>query len=170
MAYDGQHHPKLITINVGLPESAFGPVTIPGLPNGFSLPFTLGGKAADGFATNARSVDFASMTPGADGYVTHVCNADQSGTIVYVCKQGTVVNKILGAIFAAQELIGEGQIPAFTFPVSTADYNCTPAERHEGFNAMIARPADVAYGASVPTLTWTFNCATLKSTYGARVY
>lgn len=169
MAYEGQYHPKLVTASILAPTGFGGvPIQIPGLPQGLQFPFPIVGRAADGFFTKTRTTDFATLVTGAEGNTSIVINPDQSGNFTITVQHGTLACRVLGILFAAQELIGEGQIPPFTFPVGYRDNNCTPPETHSGFNCLIARPPDVSYGASLGTLAWSFVSATVISNYGSR--
>lgn len=169
MATEGIYHPKLVTATIGGPTGFGGiPIQIPGLPQGLQFPFPITGRAADGFFTKARTTDFATLVTGAEGNTSIVLNADQSGNFTITVQHGTIACRVLGILFAAQELIGEGQIPPFTFPVSYRDNNQLPPETHSGFNCLIARPPDVSFGASLGTLAWMFVSATVISNYSSR--
>lgn len=167
-SYEGQYHPKLVTATILAPQSALGPVAIPGLPQGFNFPFAVIGRAADGFFTRARATDSVTTPVGAEGNAQHVYNADESGDFVITVNQGTLTCVVLSALYKAQSLIGEGQLPPFTFNVEYRDNNCFPAETHTGFNCLIARLPDTSFGASVGTLVWTFRSAQQLANFGAR--
>ena len=169
MSYEGQYHPKLVTASIMAPVSPIGPVIIPGLPSGLKFPFTIPGKAADGFFAKAVTTDFATLVTGAEGNTSIVCNPDASGNFTITLQHGTIGCRILGILFSAQRLIGEGQLPPFTFNVSYRDNNCTPPETHAGFDCLIARPPDVSFGASLGTLAWSFVAATIASNYSSRL-
>jgi hypothetical protein len=171
MAYEGQYNPKLVTCSIAAPSAALGiPVLIPGLPSGVVLPFTLVGKAADNFFSITNTADMVSMITGADGNTTHVINNDESGNFSIVIRRGSIGNRVLSILFRAQRLIGQGQLPPFTFPVTVRDNNATPPTTHAGFNCMILRQPDDTFGASDADVTWGFVAATLISNFSSRPF
>jgi hypothetical protein len=143
-------------------------VAIPGLPEGLSFPFTISNKAADGFFTKTQTVDNFSLVTGAEGNTSLISNLDASGNFTITVQHGTQACRVLSILFQAQKLIGEGQLPAFTFPVSYFDINQTPPETHSGFDCLIARSPDVSYGASLGTVAWSFVSATIVSNFSSR--
>ena len=164
MSYEGQYHPLLVTASIGAPVNpVLGPITIPGLPQGFSFPLVIPGRAADGFFTKTATVDTVSMVAGAEGNVQHIFSHDESGTVNVTVNHRTLACRALSILFAAQKLIGQGQLPRFTFPVTLTDANCTPPEVHEAFNCLIMRNPDVTWGASLGTITWAFASPTIIS-------
>lgn len=167
--FEGLYHPKLVTATVLLPTSPVGALVIPGLPSGLKFPYTIIGKAADGFYTKTQTVDFASLVTGAEGNTSIVINPDDSGNFTITLQHGTIGNRILSILFSAQRLIGEGQLPPFTFPVTYRDNNCVPPETHAGFNCMIARSPDVSFGASLGTVVWSFISAKVISNFSSRL-
>lgn len=170
MSFEGTYHPKLVTATVALPTAPAGvPLNIPGLPSGLSFPFTITGRAADGFFTKTNTVDFASLVTGAEGNTSIVLNPDDSGNLAITVQHGTIGCRVLSILFSAQRLIGEGQLPPFTFPVTYRDNNCTPPETHAGFNCMIARSPDVSFGASLGTVVWSFVAARVISNFSSRL-
>ena len=170
MSYEGQYHPKLVTASIGAPLAALGiSVDLPGLPQGLQFPFAITGRATDGFFAKTRTTDFASLVTGAEGNTSIVLNPDQSGNFTITLQHGTIGCRVLSILYAAQELIGEGQLPPFTFNVSYRDNNSTPPETHEGLNCLIARPPDMTFGASLGTLAWSFVAATVISNYSSRL-
>ena len=170
-SYEGQYAPLLVTASIGaaVPVSPLlNSIKIPGLPQGFTFPLVIVGRAADGFFTKTATVDTVSMVSGAEGNVQHVFNHDASGNVTITLQHGTFACRALSILFAAQQLIGEGQIPAFTFPVTLSDANSTPPEVHEAFNCLIMRNPDVTFGASLGTITWSFASAQIISNFSSR--
>jgi len=172
MSYEGQYHPKLVNATVGGPVAGGG-LTVAAaalqLPQGVSLPYTVQGKSADNFFATANTSDMVTMAVGADGGTTHVVNADESGNFTLTLKHGTFACFMLSRLFRAQRLIGQGQLPPFTFPVTYRDPTCTPAETHEALNCLILRQPDMSFGASLADVTWGFVAATVISNFGARI-
>lgn len=166
--FEGVHHPILVTATVGAPTALGGaPLVIPNLPQGFSFPFVITGRAADGFFTNTATTDFASLVSGAEGNTGIVINPDESSNFAITLQHGTVACRNLSILFNAQRLIGT-LLPPFTFGVAYRDNNCQPPETHDGFNCLIMRRPDVSYGASYGTLVWAFVAARTVSNYSAR--
>ena len=169
--YEGQYHAKLVTCTIGGPLAALGvPVTIPGLPQGITLPYTVVGKAADNFFSVTNAADMVSAVIGADGNATHVVNADESGNITVNVTRGGEFNRVMSILFRAQRLIGAGQLPPFTFNVGVRDNNATPATTHSAFNCMILRQPDDTFGASDGEIAWGFVAARLVSNFSARSF
>lgn len=170
MSYEGQYHSKLVTATIGPPTAPGGiPVALPNLPQGFSFPFSVLGRAADGFFTKARTTDSVSLVTGAEGNTSLVIDPNASGNFTITLQHGTVSCRALSLLFTAQELIGEGQLPFFTFNVTYRDNNQTPPETHAGFNCLIMREPDVSFGASLGTVVWGFVSATVKSNFSSRL-
>ena len=170
MSYEGTYAPKLVTAQIGLPKTPLGvDVTIPGLPQSYSFPYTISGRAADGFFTKALAEDTVSMITGAEGNTQLVLNHNESGNFTITVHHGTRACRLFSLLFKAQRLIGSGQLPPFTFPVHYRDLSCTPPETHTGFNCMIMRDPDISFGASVGTVVWGFVSATIVSNLSSRV-
>ena len=171
MSYDGQYNPKLVTCTIAGALGALAiPIVIPGLPQGFTLPYTVTGRTTDNFFTVTNASDMVSNVVGAEGNVTHVINNDESGNISIVVKRGSPSNVLLGILFRAQRLIGEGQLPPFTFGVTVRDNNATPPTSHAAFNCLIMRQPDDTFGASEGDITWGFMAATIVSNFQGRIY
>ncbi len=169
MSNEGTYAPLLVTAEIGIPVTPVGiQVPIPGLPQGITLPFTITGRAPDGFFTKTATVDTISMVSGAEGNVQHIFNHDRSGNVTVTVQHGTLSCRLLSILFNAQTLIGEGQLPAFKFPVTLRDNNSTPPEVHEAFNCMIMRNPDVSFGASLGTIVWSFAATDLISHLSSR--
>lgn len=169
--YEGQYHPQLVTCTIAAPTGALGvAVQIPGLPQGITLPWSVTGKATDNFFSVSNAADMVTMAVGADGNVSHVVNADESGNISIVLKRGSLSNQVLSVLFRAQRLIGQGQLPPFTFGVQVTDNNTLPPTTHKGFNCMILRQPDDAFGASDGEITWGFVAAQLISNFSGRTF
>jgi hypothetical protein len=170
MSHEGLYNPVLVTCSVAAPTGAFNvPINIPGLPTGVTLPFTMVGRAADNFFSVANAVDMISMSVGAEGNATHVFNEDQSGSFSIVLTRGSLSNRVLSILFKAQRLIGAGQLPPFTFGVVVRDNNAIPATTHSGFQCLIQRQPDDAFGAADGTITWGFMAAQIVSNFSGRV-
>lgn len=168
--YTGQYNTRLITMTVGIPAGVGGiNVPIPGLPQGFQFPLIITGRATDNFYTVTNAADMVSTAVGTEGLVTHVINADESGNVSVTLKQGGLAVRTLGILFRAQRLIGEGQLPPFTFPVGIRDNNCTPPETHDALNCMILRQPDVTFGAGEPEITVGFVAAQVISNWSSRL-
>ena len=169
MSFEGIYNPVLVTAVINAPSGAGGAsIDIPNLPQGFNFPFPIAGKAADGFFTKARTTDFATIVTGAEGNSSLVINPDQSGNFAITLQHGTDACRALSLLYQAQELMGAGQLPPFTFSVAYRDNNCTPPETHTGFNCLIGRTPDTSFGASLGTLVWPFVSATIISNHSAR--
>ena len=167
--YEGQYAPLLVTATIGAPVNPIlGNIQIPGLPQGLSFPATISGRAADGFYTKTATTDSVSLLSGAEGNVQLVHNHDASGNFAITLNHGTLFCRLLSILFAAQKLIGDGQLPAFTFPVTYRDNNSVPAETHEAFNCLIMRNPDVSFGASVGTVAWSFVSTRIISNFSSR--
>jgi hypothetical protein len=170
MSYEGQYNPKLVTCSLAAPSAALGiPVAIPNLPAGVVLPYTIVGKAADNFFAITNTTDMVSMITGADGNTSLAINPDESGQIAITIKRASLGNRVLSILFRAQRLIGQGQLPAFTFPVTVRDNNATPPTTHAGFNCMILRQPDDTFGMSDGDITWGFVAPTLISNFSSRL-
>ncbi|GAF71244.1 unnamed protein product, partial [marine sediment metagenome] len=161
-------HPKLVTASIGAAVAVL-PIVIPGLPQGLSFPYPITGRAADSFFTTTNNTPMASTQMGAEGNGTLVISADESGVMTISVTAGSAANRILSILFRAQRLIGSGQLPAFSFPVTYRDNNKLPPETHEGINCMIAQQPDVDYGAADGTIPWGFVAVTLISNFSSRV-
>ena len=169
MSYEGQYAPLLVTATVGAPTNPIvGNIQIPGLPQGFTFPATVTNRAADAFFTKTATTDSVSMVSGAEGNVQLVHNHDASGNFTITVQHGGLFNRLFSILFAAQKLIGTGQLPPFTFPVTYRDNNSVPPETHEGFNCLIMRNPDVSYGASVGTVAWAFVSTDIISNFSSR--
>lgn len=168
--YEGQYHPKLVTCTIAAPSGALGvAVQIPNLPQGVTLPFTVVGKSTDNFFTVTNATDMVTTVVGADGNPSHVVNADESGNVSIVIKRGGFSNFVLSQLFRAQRLIGEGQLPPFTFGVTVTDNNQIPPTKHSAFNCMILRQPDDTFGASDGEITWGFVAAQIVSNWTYRL-
>ncbi len=170
MSHEGLYTPKLVTFTVAAPAGAFGlPINIPGLPAGVTLPFTVVGKAADNFFSVTNATDMISMSVGAEGNATHVFNEDETGSFAVVLTRGALSNRLLSVLYRAQRLIGAGQLPPFTFGVAIRDNNAIPPTTHTGFQCLITRQPDDAFGAADGTITWGFMAAQVVSNFSGRV-
>jgi hypothetical protein len=169
MSYEGQYNPKLVTATVAPPGVLGVPIPIPGLPQGFTFPYSITGRAADGFFTKARTVDSVTLVTGAEGNTSLVVNPDTSGNFAITLQHGTLGCRLLSILYSAQSLMGEGQIPPFTFSVTYRDNNQTPPETHAAFNCLIARSPDVSFGASLGTVVWGFVAASVVSNFSSRL-
>ena len=168
--HEGLYLPQLITCTLGAPAGIGGlPVQIPGLPAGLVFPFTVTGRAADNFFSVTNTTDMVSMSIGAEGNATHVINADESGSVAIVLTRGSPYNRALSILFRAQRLIGQGQLPPFTFGVSIRDNNSIPPTSHAAFQCLITRQPDDAFGASDGQITWGFMAAQIVSNFSGRV-
>jgi len=156
------YHPKLVTATVGL---AAGGVIIPGLPQGLSLPYTVVGKSADSFFTTANDTPMITVAKGAEGNNDFVISADEAGVMNITVKKDGAANRIFSIIFRAQRLIGSGQLPPFSFPVSYRNNNKSPPESHEGVQCMIGQQPDADYGADQGDVLWAFVTLKLISNY-----
>lgn len=171
MSYEGPYNSKLVTCTIDAPTGALGvPIQIPNLPQGVTFPFTVIGKSADNFFTVTNATDMITTVVGADGNVSHVVSPDESGNISIVLKRGSFFNFVMGKLFRAQRLIGEGQLPPFTFGATVRDNNATPPTTHAGFNCMILRQPDDTFGASDGEITWGLVAATLVSNFSGRIF
>jgi len=157
-------------MTIGAPAGIAGiPIPIPGLPAGFQFPLIITGRTTDSFYAIANATDMVTTAVGTEGLVTHVINADESGSVTVNLKQGTLAVRALGILFRAQRLIGEGQLPAFTFPVGVRDNNCTPPETHDALNCLILRQPDVTFGAGEPEIAFGFVAARIISNWSSRL-
>ena len=169
MSYEGQYAPKLVTATIGAPVNpVVGNIQIPGLPQGLTLPFVVTNRAADAFFTKTATTDSVSLVSGAEGNNQLVHNHDASGNFTITLNHGGLYNRLFSSLFAAQKLIGEGQLPPFTFPITYRDNNSTPPETHEAFNCLIMRNPDVSYGASLSTIAWAFVSTDIISNFSSR--
>lgn len=168
--YEGQYNPKLVTCIVSGPLSALGaPIPLPALPAQLKFPLTIVGRAADNFFNVTNSADMVSLSVGADGAASFVINNDESGNFTINTTRGTRSNQALSILFRAQRLIGEGQLPPFTFGVSIRDNNATPPTTHQGFKCLILRQPDDAFGAGDGTIAWGFLAAQVVSNFSGRI-
>lgn len=171
MSFEGIYNPKLVTATVSPPSGALGvAISIPGLPEGITLPWTVSGKAADSFFSVTNTADMVSMVVGADGNISHVISQDESGNFSVVIKRGGRTNQVLSILYRAQRLMGAGQLPPFTFSVAVRDNNATPPTTHNGFNCLIVRQPDDTFGASDGEITWGFAAAQVISNFGSRPF
>lgn len=170
-SFEGIYNPKLVTATVAPPSGALGAaISIPGLPAGVTLPWSVSGKTADNFFSVTNTADMVSMITGADGNITHVINQDESGNFSLVIRRGGLTNQVFSILYRAQRLMGAGQLPPFTFSVTVRDNNATPPTTHNGFNCLILRQPDDAFGASDGDITWGFVAAQLISNFSSRPF
>lgn len=170
MSYEGQYNPKLVTCTIAGPLAALGiPLALPALPNGFSFPFTVVGRAADNFFNITNAADMVSMVVGAEGNPTHVISNDESGNIAITLSRGSPSNRALSILYRAQRLIGQGQLPPFTFGVTVRDNNAVPPTTHLGLKCLILRQPDDQFGAGDGSITWGFVAAQIISNFSARL-
>jgi hypothetical protein len=169
-SHEGQYNPRLVTCSIAGAVGALNiPLVIPNLPAGIAFPATVVGRAADNFFNVTNAADMVSMAVGAEGNATHVINNDETGNISIVLTRGSFFNRVMSILFRAQRLIGEGQLPPFTFGVKIRDNNAVPATQHTGLNCMILRQPDDAFGASDGEITWGFVAAQIVSNYSGRI-